>query len=60
VNLIVWLLARKWRLSTLVSNKIFINNPFFAVAPIEMSLSNFEAGWEEKRRLYAVIGLTPP
>ncbi len=42
------------------NDKIFINDPFFAVAPIEMSLVDFEVGWEEKRRLYAVIGLTPP
>lgn len=39
---------------------IYINDPFFPDAPIEMSLVGFESGWEEKERQYAVIGLTPP
>ena len=39
---------------------IYINDPFFPNAPIEMSLIAFEIGWEEKKRRYAVIGLAPP
>lgn len=42
------------------NDKIFLNDPFFAAAPIEMPLGDFEIGWEEKRRLYAVIGLAQP
>ncbi len=38
---------------------IYINDPFFPTAPIEMSLLNFQIGWEEKYREYAVIRLTP-
>src|SRR5215212_6053174 len=38
---------------------IYIHDPFFAEAPIEMALIDFEIGWEEKERLYAVIGLAP-
>jgi len=38
---------------------IYINDPFFADAPIEISLIEFEIGWEEKDRQYAVIGLAP-
>ena len=30
---------------------------YFAEAPIEMSLLQFEIGWQEKDRQYAVIGL---
>lgn len=39
---------------------IYIHDPFFAEAPIEMDLLRFETGWEEKERWYAVIGLTSP
>jgi ABC-type bacteriocin/lantibiotic exporter with double-glycine peptidase domain len=39
---------------------IYIHDPFFAEAPIEMALIDFEIGWEEKERRYAVIGLAPP
>jgi ABC-type bacteriocin/lantibiotic exporter with double-glycine peptidase domain len=39
---------------------IYLNDPFFPNAPIEMPLLNFEIGWEEKDREYAVIRLTPP
>jgi hypothetical protein len=39
---------------------IYIHDPFFAQAPIEMELVPFEAGWEELDRQYAVIGLAPP
>jgi ABC-type bacteriocin/lantibiotic exporter with double-glycine peptidase domain len=39
---------------------IYLNDPFFSEAPIEMSLIAFEIGWEEKDRQYAVIGLAPP
>jgi ABC-type bacteriocin/lantibiotic exporter with double-glycine peptidase domain len=39
---------------------IYINDPFFADAPIEMALVPFEIGWEEKERQYAIIGLAPP
>jgi len=37
---------------------IFIHDPFFPDAPIEMSLTAFTIGWEEKDRQYAVISLT--
>ena len=39
------------------SDHIYIHDPFFANAPLEMSLLEFEVGWEEKRRQYVVIGL---
>ena len=39
---------------------IYLHDPFFADAPIEMELLRFETGWEEKERWYAVIGLAPP
>jgi ABC-type bacteriocin/lantibiotic exporter with double-glycine peptidase domain len=39
---------------------IYIHDPFFAEAPIEMELLSFETGWEELDRQYAVIGLAPP
>jgi ABC-type bacteriocin/lantibiotic exporter with double-glycine peptidase domain len=36
---------------------IYIHDPFFATAPIELPLLTFEIGWEEKGWQYAVIGL---
>jgi hypothetical protein len=39
---------------------IYLNDPFFANAPIEMSLLEFEIGWEEKDRQYGIVALTPP
>ena len=39
---------------------IYLHDPFFPEAPIELSLIAFEIGWEEKERHYAVIGLAPP
>jgi hypothetical protein len=39
---------------------IYINDPFFADAPIELSLLRFETGWIEGDGYYAVIGLAPP
>jgi ABC-type bacteriocin/lantibiotic exporter with double-glycine peptidase domain len=39
---------------------IYINDPFFVDAPIEMSLIAFEAGWIEGDGYHAVIGLAPP
>lgn len=39
---------------------IYIHDPFFAEAPIEMSLIEFETGWIEGDGYYAVIGLAPP
>src|SRR5262245_15867054 len=39
---------------------IYIHDPFFADAPIEMPLLTFETGWEELDRCYAIISLTPP
>ena len=39
---------------------IYLHDPFFTDAPIEMELLRFETGWEEKERWYAVIGLAPP
>jgi ABC-type bacteriocin/lantibiotic exporter with double-glycine peptidase domain len=41
-------------------NKIYIHDPFFSEAPIEMSLIAFEAGWIEGEGYYAIIGLAPP
>jgi ABC-type bacteriocin/lantibiotic exporter with double-glycine peptidase domain len=38
---------------------IYIHDPFFAQAPIEMSLIEFEAGWIEGEGDYAVISLAP-
>jgi hypothetical protein len=38
---------------------IYINDPFFAEAPIELSLDEFIVGWQEKDRQYAIIGLAP-
>jgi ABC-type bacteriocin/lantibiotic exporter with double-glycine peptidase domain len=39
---------------------IYLHDPFFANAPIEMQLLEFEVGWDEKRRQYAAISLAPP
>lgn len=39
-------------------DQIFINDPFFAEAPITMSLIEFEGGWIERDQQYAVISLT--
>ena len=39
---------------------IFINDPFFAEAPLDLWLTEFIIGWQEKDRQYAVIGLAPP
>ena len=39
---------------------IYIHDPFFAEAPIAMSLIEFEAGWIEGDGYYAIIGLAPP
>ena len=36
---------------------IFIHDPFFSHAPIELTFTTFLVGWEEQRRQYAVIGL---
>jgi hypothetical protein len=41
-------------------DRIYINDPFFPGAPIEMQLITFQIGWEEKERQYAIIGLVPP
>lgn len=41
------------------NNLIYINDPFFAEAPIAMPILRFEIGWEELDRQYAVIGLAP-
>jgi hypothetical protein len=41
-------------------SRIYIHDPFFAEAPIEMELLPFETGWEELDRQYAVIGLASP
>ncbi len=38
---------------------IYVNDPFFADAPIEMSLLQFETGWIEGDGLYGIIGLAP-
>ncbi|MFN8495649.1 MAG: cysteine peptidase family C39 domain-containing protein [Caldilineaceae bacterium] len=39
---------------------IYIDDPFFADAPLALELLRFETGWEELDRQYAVIGLVPP
>jgi ABC-type bacteriocin/lantibiotic exporter with double-glycine peptidase domain len=39
---------------------IYLNDPAFAEAPIALSFTEFEIGWEELYRSYAVIGLAPP
>jgi ABC-type bacteriocin/lantibiotic exporter with double-glycine peptidase domain len=39
---------------------IHIHDPFFAQAPLAMTLIEFEAGWIEGEGDYAVIGLVPP
>lgn len=39
---------------------VYIHDPFFAEAPIELTVTEFEAGWIEGEGQYAVIGLTPP
>jgi ABC-type bacteriocin/lantibiotic exporter with double-glycine peptidase domain len=41
-------------------DRIYIHDPFFAQAPIEMSLIEFEVGWIEQEGYYAVLGLAPP
>jgi ABC-type bacteriocin/lantibiotic exporter with double-glycine peptidase domain len=38
---------------------IYIHDPFFAEAPIELSLLRFETGWIEGDGYYAIIGLAP-
>lgn len=40
--------------------RIYLNDPYFAYAPIEMALLEFEMGWEEKDRQYGIIALTSP
>ena len=42
------------------SDRTYVNDPFFADGPIEMSLVEFEIGWIEKGQEYAVIGLVEP
>jgi hypothetical protein len=39
---------------------IYLNDPFWPNAPIEMSLIEFEVGWIEKDQEYAVISLVDP
>lgn len=39
---------------------IYINDPAFSEAPLKMSLVEFEIGWIERDRQYAVIGLEEP
>jgi hypothetical protein len=41
-------------------DRIYLHDPFFAQAPIEMSLIEFEVGWIEQEGYYAVVGLAPP
>lgn len=41
-------------------DEIYIHDPFFADAPIVMSLIEFEGGWIERDQRYAVIRLTSP
>ena len=38
---------------------IYIQDPYFDQAPIELKLTTFMIGWEEQMRQYAVISLTP-
>lgn len=37
---------------------IYIHDPAFPSGPVEMPLLNFELGWDEKERQYAIIRLT--
>lgn len=37
---------------------IYIHDPAFSSGPIEMPLLDFEIGWDEKERQYAIIRLT--
>ena len=39
---------------------IYIHDPFFTEAPIELNLTQFMIGWQEQNRQYAVVALTPP
>lgn len=38
---------------------IYIHDPYFTDAPLEMSLLEFQIGWEEKDRRYGIISLAP-
>lgn len=40
--------------------RIYIHDPILDDGPLEMPLIDFEIGWEEKQRPYAVIHLAPP
>ena len=42
------------------NNIIYINDPFFADAPIAMPILRFQIGWEELDRQYAIISLIAP
>jgi len=42
------------------SAKIYIHDPFFGEPLIEMPLIEYEIGWDEQDRSYAIIGLTKP
>lgn len=41
-------------------DRIYIHDPFFANAPVEMALIEFELGWIEKGQEYAVVSLVTP
>lgn len=42
------------------SGLIYLNDPFFPNAPLEMSLLRFEIGWQEKDHECGIIALAPP
>lgn len=42
----------------LANEKVYVYDPFFTEAPIELSLDEFEPAWTEMDRRYAVISLS--
>jgi ABC-type bacteriocin/lantibiotic exporter with double-glycine peptidase domain len=42
------------------SGVIYIDDPYAADAPLQLSLIEFEASWIEKEQAYALIRLAPP
>jgi uncharacterized protein YvpB len=42
----------------IASEKIYVYDPFFGEAPIELTLDEFEPAWTEMDRRYVVISLS--
>lgn len=42
-----------------IAETVYLHDPFFAEAPLELALNTFLIGWEEQDRQYAVIALAP-